>query len=58
MNNPNYIYEARDNNFLIDDYSDRILNYLIQLNLHKIDFTEKYRKKPGISLNNLILEIE
>ncbi|WP_418905360.1 hypothetical protein QIA31_05195 (plasmid) [Borreliella turdi] len=40
------------------DYLDRILNYLIQFNSHKIDFVEKYRKKLGISLNNLIVEIE
>lgn len=33
--------------YLIDGYSDQIFDYLIQLDLYKIDYARKYREKAG-----------
>ncbi|WP_325064257.1 exported protein A EppA [Borreliella bavariensis] len=33
--------------YLIDVYSDQIFDYLIQLDLYKIDYAEKYIEKAG-----------
>lgn len=40
-------------------YSDQIFDYLIQLDLYKIDYAKKYiYKRLVIGLNSLILEIK
>ncbi|WP_316242916.1 hypothetical protein [Borreliella garinii] len=33
--------------YLIDVYLDQIFDYLIQLDLYKIDYAEKYIEKAG-----------
>lgn len=33
--------------YLIDGYSDQIFDYLIQLDLYKIDYVEKYVEKAS-----------